>query len=240
MSTLVLIYFGRHRLKHTKKNKYFRLLIQIYTQFWFFIKGSGTSFSIAFCVWFSKKMILMSYSTSWPNFIFSLSLLLEILGNTCIVIICCYHCDVINFEINYSFLIKLFYQCFLMTRTKSDKDTFLNKSGDPESLKNNHSSWEALQLMCTQLTMICWVHSSSCFVYGFMIQVISEKHCVATIIPDIWETPLYKNNCNYNSYKFNCKFTFIPFLSFRRNQKQESNFQQVGGLITRNISVFCF
>ena len=30
---------------------------------------------------------------------------------------------------------------------------------------------------------------------------------------------------------------FILFLSFRRNQKQESNFQQAGGLVTRNISV---
>ena len=30
----------------------------------------------------------------------------------------------------------------------------------------------------------------------------------------------------------------MPFLSFRRNQKQESNFQQVGGLVTRNISIF--
>ena len=28
----------------------------------------------------------------------------------------------------------------------------------------------------------------------------------------------------------------IPFFSFRKNQKQESNFQQFGGLVTRNIS----
>ena len=32
---------------------------------------------------------------------------------------------------------------------------------------------------------------------------------------------------------------FITFLSFRRNQKQEFNFQQVGRLVTRNISIFC-
>ena len=30
--------------------------------------------------------------------------------------------------------------------------------------------------------------------------------------------------------------SFCPFLA---NQKQESGFQQVGGLVTRNISVFC-
>ena len=34
-------------------------------------------------------------------------------------------------------------------------------------------------------------------------------------------------------------FTFIPFLSFHRNQNQESNFQQVGSLITRNTIAFC-
>ena len=29
------------------------------------------------------------------------------------------------------------------------------------------------------------------------------------------------------------------FLFFLKSQKQESDFQQVGGLVTRNISVFC-
>ena len=50
---------------------------------------------------------------------------------------------------------------------------------------------------------------------------------------------MYKNNRNYNSYKFSYKFAFIPCLSFRRNQKQESNFQQVADLVMRNISIFC-
>ena len=30
-----------------------------------------------------------------------------------------------------------------------------------------------------------------------------------------------------------------PFLSFCKIQKQESNFQQVVDLVTRNVSVFC-
>ena len=50
---------------------------------------------------------------------------------------------------------------------------------------------------------------------------------------------LRENNRNYNSYKFGYKFSFILFLSFHTNQKQEFGFQQVGGLATRNISVFC-
>ena len=63
-----------------------------------------------------------------------------------------------------------------------------------------------------------------------------KKKSVAEILQGIRETFLYENNRDYNSYKFNCKFAFIPFLLFRRNQKQESNFQQVGGQAKRNIS----
>ena len=33
--------------------------------------------------------------------------------------------------------------------------------------------------------------------------------------------------------------THLLFLSFLTNQKQESGSQQVGGLVTKNISVFC-
>ena len=68
--------------------------------------------------------------------------------------------------------------------------------------------------------------------------MISEK-TVARILQGILEKFLYENNRNYNSYKFSYKFDFIPVLSFRRNQKQESKFQQVGDLVTRNISPFC-
>ena len=46
--------------------------------------------------------------------------------------------------------------------------------------KTNHNSWKALQLMCTLLARICGGHSTSFFAYGFVFQVISEKHCVAT------------------------------------------------------------
>ena len=46
-----------------------RLLTQSYAQFRLFRKGSGTSFSTIFCVWFFKKMFHMLYSYNWPNFI---------------------------------------------------------------------------------------------------------------------------------------------------------------------------
>ena len=55
------------------------------------------------------KMFLLIYYFTWPNFNVWLLLLLEILGNMCIVILCCPDCDVINFEINLIFLIKTFF-----------------------------------------------------------------------------------------------------------------------------------
>ena len=65
-----------------------------------------------------------------------------------------------------------------------------------------------------------------------------KKHYVAKILQGIWEGFLFEHNRNYNSCKFSYKSAFIPCLYLRRNQKQESNFQQVGDLVTRNTSVF--
>ena len=88
---------------------------------------------------------------------------------------------------------------------------------------------------------ICWERSTSCFIYSFLIEMISKKtlHFVAMVLLAIWEIFLYEYNRSYNFYRFSYKFGFILFLSFLTNQKQESGFQQVGGLATRNISVFC-
>ena len=58
-----------------------------------------------------------------------------------------------------------------------------------------------------------------------------KKHCLTKIL-----LAIYENNCNRNSQKFSYKFAF---LWFRRNQKQESNIQLVGGLVTKNVSDFC-
>ena len=55
-----------------------------------------------------RKIALTLYFINWPNYIVWLPLLLAILGNLCIMIICFPVCDIINFETNLSFLIKLF------------------------------------------------------------------------------------------------------------------------------------
>ena len=62
-----------------------------------------------------------------------------------------------------------------------------------------------------------------------------KKICVAKALLEIWEIFLHENNRNYHFYRFSYKFAFIPFLSFLTNQKQKSGFQQVGGLVKRNI-----
>ena len=66
-----------------------------------------------------------------------------------------------------------------------------------------------------------------------------KKHCAAKVLLALWETFWHQYNYNYNSYKFSYKFAFIPLLSFLRNQKQESNFQQVSCLVTTNTIASC-
>ena len=65
-----------------------------------------------------------------------------------------------------------------------------------------------------------------------------KKHCVAKVSLAVWETLLHENNRHYNSHRFSYKFAFILFLPFLVNQKQESGFQQVGGLVKGNVSAF--
>ena len=77
---------------------------------------------------------------------------------------------------------------------------------------------------------------ASCFIYSLVFQLISEKTLCSKDLT-ISLIDIFMNNFIYDSYKFTCKFAFIPFLSFRRVQKQEPNSQQVRGLVTRNISV---
>ena len=52
-------------------------------------------------------------------------------------------------------------------------------------------------------------------------------------------TFIWKINQNYNSNRVINKFAFILLLSFLTDQKQDSDFQQVGGLLTRNITDLC-
>ena len=73
------------------------------------------------------------------------------------------------------------------------------------------------------MARICWERSKSCFIYGFVIQVISKKHCVAKVLLAIWQIFLHENNPNSGSDKFSCKFAFIHFLFLLRNQEETKN-----------------
>ena len=86
-------------------------------------KRSGTSLLTSFSAWFLKKNIFTKHF-NWSNIIAWLPPLLNILGNMCIAIIFCPVCDVINFEINHSFLIKAF---FYITNKLGQKCKYLKK-----------------------------------------------------------------------------------------------------------------
>ena len=70
------------------------------------------------------NIFLMLYFI-WLNFIAWLPLLLELLSNMCIVITCCPLWDVIDFEINHSFLFTPF---FYMTKRSAQKCKYLKKN----------------------------------------------------------------------------------------------------------------
>ena len=72
----------------------------------------------------------------------------------------------------------------------------------------------------------------------FYIKCSVKQYCVAKVLLAIWETFFYESTCNYNSNKFSYKFLFLCLLSFHKNQKRESIFQQVESMVTK-IFVFC-
>ena len=74
---------------------------------------------VIFCMIFEEKFFFCYILlTDQVSFVWLL-LLHEILGNMCIVIICQQGCDVMNFEINVNFLIKLFSLHDQKVKTKS-------------------------------------------------------------------------------------------------------------------------
>ena len=78
---------------------------------WTFLKNKGMSglfYLSHFLHDFWRKIFLTLYAIKWLNLIAWLPLLLEILGNMCIIITCSPVCHVKKFEIKSSFLIKPF------------------------------------------------------------------------------------------------------------------------------------
>ena len=103
--------------------------------------------------------------------------------------------------------------------------------------KNNCNKWKAFQPMC-QWDLLLRAYYSL-FYLQFCDSNDQWKNTVARVLLAVWEIFLHENNHNYNSCRYSYKFAFILVLPFLTNQKQESDFQQVGGLVARNISAFC-
>ena len=91
-------------------------MIQRYARFWFSGKSLVLVSPSYFGHNFSRKMFLMLHCINWPNFIVWLLILLEILGNMCIMIVCWRGCDIIKFEINLIYLINTF--CFMTKKSR--------------------------------------------------------------------------------------------------------------------------
>ena len=121
---LILLYAQVEVYQNILKLRCWPLAFKLYKAFLKIKKVSATRFPVSFAAYFLEKIFLPLYSINWPNFIARLLLLLELLGNMCIVIIYCSTCDVINLEINLNVLIKRFFY-----RIKSkDKNVNISKT----------------------------------------------------------------------------------------------------------------
>ena len=61
--------------------------------------------------------------------------------------------------------------------------------------------------------------------YSFISRVISEKTLCGKGFTTNLREVFNESSCNYNFWKFGHKFAIIPLFSFRKNQKEESDFQ---------------
>ena len=83
-----------------------------------FIKTIRRDLKLIFCMIFWRKLFLLLYSINSPNSIVCLPLHREILDNMCIAVVSYPGCDVIYFEINFTFLIKSFFLQYQKGKTK--------------------------------------------------------------------------------------------------------------------------
>ena len=139
-------YFGSPRLGHKIKTN--GIIFQIFyseimLNFDFLEMSLGLVSPPHFVYDFSRKIFLMLYSINWPNFIAWLLSLLEILGNRCIVIICFPFYDVMNFQMNLSFLIKPF---FSVWPKNQDKNLNILGTKRKSEIKNMFHLFKALWL----------------------------------------------------------------------------------------------
>ena len=94
--------------------------------------------------------------------------------------------------------------------------------------------------MCPQLARICRGRSTVCFIYNFVIQELSEKNTVQQRFYQQFERHFYmKIIVTIIATNIVTNLLLSIFFSFLTNQKQEYGFQQVGGLVRKNIFVFC-
>ena len=146
---------------------------------------------------------------------------------------------VVNYRCNLSVikkLIKLFYlhcTCKKVVETSNKenlkviKNTFPNKSGNSENLKKI--------IRAVRKFVDKRAHSRRGFAEGILKVVFFtvlcfrwtvKKYCVAKFHKEI-ERFLYEINRNYNLYKFNYKFAFIPFCPLVETKNKNQIFSKL-------------
>ena len=90
---------------------------------------------LAFTSYKSPYLILF-YFINWPDFIVWLPLIRGMLDNICVLIVCQPGCDVISFEINLIFLIRLFF--YMTKKSKQNVINYVINESFIEQLAEKH------------------------------------------------------------------------------------------------------
>ena len=116
--SLSLLYIKVEEYQNILKLRWWSLALTSYKAFLKNKKRCGTSLPISFLI-FEKKMFLKLYSINWSNFTVWLLLFYEKLGTVMFIAIVCFAvCDVTNFEIYLSFLIRPIHKMTKKLRSK--------------------------------------------------------------------------------------------------------------------------
>ena len=92
-----------------------------------------------------RKIFLTLYFFKWPISLPDCLYFLRHWVKMCIVIICCPVCDVINFEINHSFLIKLFF--YINKKSAQKCKYFKNQKSFKHEIKSVFNDFKGLSIV---------------------------------------------------------------------------------------------
>ena len=130
---------------------------------------------ITFLDWDNKTKLVSTSSSSFLEFSWKKVKCSFQSVAVLIVVISLYCNETIKFDCFFTMLLRKTLKNQFSRTQKGSKILYKINQQILNPAKNNRDNSKALQLVCSWLARICWRLFTSCFIYGFAIQVTSEK-----------------------------------------------------------------